>query len=87
MDSDNLPEEWEILREWLPKDLDERAKTHRFFQRARGLTDGECWLRLILMHVAGACRWSKRPCAHGSWDWRKSAGSLCSSVYGGRRRG
>jgi uncharacterized protein YegP (UPF0339 family) len=53
MDSDNLPEEWEILREWLPKDLDERAKTHRFFQRARGLTDGECWLRLILMHVAG----------------------------------
>jgi len=53
MHEDNLPEEWEILREWLPKDLNERARAHHFFQRARGLTDGECWLRLILMHVAG----------------------------------
>jgi len=53
MHDETLPEEWEILRDWLPKDLDARARTHRFFQRTRGLTDGECWLRLILMHVAG----------------------------------
>jgi len=53
MVDDTLPEEWEILRAWLPEDLNERARTHRFFQRARGLTDGERWLRLILMHVAG----------------------------------
>lgn len=53
MSSDALPEEWEILRDWLPEDLNQRARTHRFFQRDRGLTDGERWLRLILMHVAG----------------------------------
>jgi hypothetical protein len=53
MPSDALPEEWEILRDWLPEDLNERARTHRFFQRDRGLTDAERWLRLILMHVAG----------------------------------
>lgn len=52
--SDNaLPEEWEILRDWLPPDLDERARRYGFFQRARGLTDAQRWLRLILMHVAG----------------------------------
>jgi len=53
MPDDALPEEWEILRGWLPADLDTLARKHSFFQRARGLTDGERWLRLILMHVAG----------------------------------
>jgi hypothetical protein len=53
MPDDALPEEWEILRGWLPADLDVLARKHGFFQRARGITDGECWLRLILMHVAG----------------------------------
>lgn len=53
MSADALPEEWEIVREWLPTDLDVRARRYQFFQRARGLTDAECWLRLILMHVAG----------------------------------
>jgi hypothetical protein len=51
--SDAMPEEWEILRDWLPADLDERARTQQFFQRKRGLEDGEKWLRLILMHVGG----------------------------------
>jgi len=53
MVNDALPEDWEILRRWLPENLNERARQHRFFQRARGLTDAERWLRLILMHVAG----------------------------------
>jgi hypothetical protein len=54
MDNDDcLPEEWGILRSWLPQDLNASAKRFDFFQRARGLTDGERWLRLILMHVAG----------------------------------
>jgi len=53
MVNDALPAEWEILRGWLPEDLDERARAHGFFQRARGLTDAERWLRLLLMHVAG----------------------------------
>jgi len=48
-----LPEEWEILRRWLPEDLNHRARQTGFMQRARGLQDAECWLRLILMHVAG----------------------------------
>lgn len=53
MISDGLPEEWEILRAWLPEDLDGLAQRSAFFQRQRGLTDGEKWLRMILMHVAG----------------------------------
>jgi hypothetical protein len=53
MPDDALPEEWEIVRAWLPADLNALGRKHRFFQRARGLTDGERWLRLILMHVAG----------------------------------
>jgi hypothetical protein len=53
MKTDALPEHWEILRGWLPADLDERARACGFFQRARGLQDAECWLRVILMHVAG----------------------------------
>lgn len=48
-----LPEEWEILREWLPEDLNQGARETGFLERARGLNDTECWLRLILMHVAG----------------------------------
>jgi hypothetical protein len=48
-----LPEEWDILRCWLPEDLTRRARQTGFMQRARGLQDAERWLRLILMHVAG----------------------------------
>jgi hypothetical protein len=53
MSKDALPEEWEVLRSWLPEDLSALAREQQFFQRARGLTDAERWLRLILMHVAG----------------------------------
>lgn len=53
MTNTGLPEHWEILRHWLPADLDAQAFASGFFQRARGLQDAECWLRLILMHVAG----------------------------------
>lgn len=53
MISDALPEDWSILRRWLPADLNEGARRHGFLQRARGVSDAECWLKLILMHVAG----------------------------------
>lgn len=53
MINDALPEAWSILRDWLPDDLNERARADGFFQRSRGLSDAETWLRLILMHVAG----------------------------------
>lgn len=50
---DALPEDWSILRSWLPENLEELARSTGFFQRSRGLSDAELWLRLILMHVAG----------------------------------
>jgi hypothetical protein len=46
-------EGWDIVRGWLPVDLDKSAKRNALWQRARGLQNAECWLRLILMHVAG----------------------------------
>lgn len=50
---DSLPDEWFILRQWLPEDLRGLAVQSGFFRRNRGLQDSDCWLRLILMHVAG----------------------------------
>src|SRR5580700_4783694 len=51
--TDALPEEWGILRQWLPADLRPLAQDKGFFTRRRGLQDADRWLRLILMHVAG----------------------------------
>jgi Transposase DDE domain len=51
--ADFLPEEWSILRQWLPQDLSPLAQEKGFFSRRSGLQDPDCWLRLILMHVAG----------------------------------
>lgn len=53
MENDALPEDWNILLNWLPQDLDELARKHGFLRRARGLQDSHRWLRLILMHVGG----------------------------------
>lgn len=53
VNNDSLPEGWTILRQWLPADLNEAARRCGFFERARGLQDAECWLRLIMMHVCG----------------------------------
>lgn len=50
---DELPEDWSLLAQWLPKDLNALAWQHGFLRRARGLQDAQLWLRLILMHVAG----------------------------------
>src|SRR6202034_1656899 len=50
---DSLPDEWPVLRQWLPSDLGALALEKGFFSRHRGLQDPECWLRLILMHVGG----------------------------------
>jgi hypothetical protein len=53
MSTDQLPEDWRILRTWLPADLSVGAREHGFLNRARGLQDAEVWLRLFLMHVVG----------------------------------
>lgn len=53
MDENSLPEDWRILRSWLPEDLNASARDHGFMTRASGLQDAESWLRLILMHVVG----------------------------------
>lgn len=53
MQTSTLPEEWEIIRRWLPQDLEQRAREEGFIMRERGITIAEQWLRLILMHVMG----------------------------------
>lgn len=50
---DCFPEEWAVLRQWLPDDLEQMAKESGFLQRARGVQDPEIWLRLILLHAGG----------------------------------
>lgn len=50
---ESLEEGWQIVRSWLPDDLNESAKRTGLWKRSEGLQDAECWLRLILMHVAG----------------------------------
>lgn len=47
-------EPWEILRGFLPDDLEGSAREHGAFQRARGeITSATVLLRLLLLHVAG----------------------------------
>ena len=47
-------ESWEILRQFLPDDLDGSAREHGAFRRARGqVRSAEMLLRLLLLHVAG----------------------------------
>jgi hypothetical protein len=46
-----LEEEWEFLTDFLPKDWREQARTTGALQRARGVADADCLLKLILMHT------------------------------------
>lgn len=47
-------ESWEILRRFLPDDLEESARAHGAFRRARGeIKSATVLLRLVLLHVAG----------------------------------
>lgn len=53
MDEDTLTEDWQTLATYLPADLEDSARTHRFVRRSTGRHDAQMWLRLILMHAAG----------------------------------
>jgi len=53
MRNDTLPEEWSVLRGWLPTDLEQSAAACKFTRRTTGRVTAETWLRLILMHVTG----------------------------------
>lgn len=47
-------ESWEVLRQFLPDDLEGSAREHGAFRRARGeVKSATVLLRLILLHVAG----------------------------------
>src|ERR1019366_1944392 len=47
-------ESWEILQQFLPNNLEQSAREHGAFQRARGeIRSASVLLRLILLHVAG----------------------------------
>lgn len=49
-----LQEPWEVIRQWLPEDLEHSARVYGAFRRARGeIQSAATLLRLILMHVAG----------------------------------
>lgn len=51
---DATKESWEVLRQFLPEDLEGSAREHGAFRRARGeITSASVLLRLILLHVAG----------------------------------
>jgi hypothetical protein len=51
-DSRLLDEEGDLLTEFLPQDWREQARLTGALQRARGVRDADCLLRLILMHTA-----------------------------------
>lgn len=53
MDEDSLTQDWETLAAYLPGDLENSARQHRFVRRTTGRHDAQMWLRLILMHTAG----------------------------------
>ena len=47
-------ESWDILRQFLPEDLEASARTHGALRRARGeVKSAAVLLRLLLLHVAG----------------------------------
>ena len=50
-----LPDDWKILRKWLPDTptLIQMARQEGFFKRVKGVRDLEVWLRLLLMHTGG----------------------------------
>jgi hypothetical protein len=49
-----VSESWEILRQFLPPDLEDSARAQGAFRRARGeIRNAEVLLRLLLLHVAG----------------------------------
>jgi hypothetical protein len=53
MNEDALAKDWQTLATYLPADLEESARRHRFVRRSTGRHDAQMWLRLILMHAAG----------------------------------
>ena len=49
-----IENQWEIIRRFLPDDLEQSARDHGAMRRRRGqISSAEQLLRLILMHVAG----------------------------------
>jgi hypothetical protein len=49
-----VEEQWELLRQFLPSELNEHAREHGAMRRKRGaISSAEQLLRVLLMHVAG----------------------------------
>lgn len=71
MDKEALPEDWSILRSWLPADIDTLAKHSGFVSRTTGRVDAETWLRLILMHVAGGLSLEQTMLRASEMGWAK----------------
>lgn len=53
MASELCAEEWQLVRELLPADLEARARQCGALRRARGVQDAETLLRVLLLHTCG----------------------------------
>jgi hypothetical protein len=63
-------ESWEILQQFLPDNLEESAREHGAFQRARGeIRSAAVLLRLCCCMWRVGCRWNRRWCGPGSTSW------------------
>lgn len=67
--TDTLPEEWSVLRGWLPADLEQSAAACKFKRRTTGRVTAEIWLRLILMHVTGGLSLEQTMLRAAELDW------------------
>lgn len=69
MPDDSLPEEWSILKDWLPADLEVSARECGFIRRSSGRASAETWLRMILMHVVGGLSLEQTALRAGELGW------------------
>lgn len=77
MRGDCLCDGWQIVRGWLPDDLEKRAKRDGLIRQEGEPLEAECWLRLILMHVAGGLSLEQTVVRAQELDWAEiSAMSL-----------
>jgi hypothetical protein len=69
MQNIDFEESWQIVREELPADLEQRARKTRLVRRMRGFGSMEILTRLLLMHRSGAL--SRTDCLARARTWAR----------------
>ena len=64
-------EEWQLVRTFLPDDLDASARATRALTRARGFGDAETLLRVLLLHIAGGLSLAQASLRAEELGWTK----------------